>query len=55
MKNPHDVLSELLEIFEELADPTFIRQIAQGRKEYREGGQGIPVSRLFNQIRQSRH
>ena len=51
----HGVLSELLEIFEELTDPTLIRQVAQGRKECRKDGQGIPVSRLFNQIRQSRH
>ena len=49
------ILSELLEIFEELSDQTLIQQVMQGRQEYRKGGQVIPVSRLFNQIRKSRH
>ena len=50
----HGVLLELLEIFEELNDKTLIQAVTQGRKEYREGGQGIPVNRLFNKIKKFR-
>ena len=48
-----DVL-EFLEVFDELQDRGTIHAVQEGRKAIREGGEGISVSDLFNQIRQSR-
>ena len=42
---PYEVLLELLEIMEELKDKTLVQEVAQGRKEYQQGG-WVPVSRL---------
>ena len=46
---PYGILLELLEILEELKDKNLIQEIAQGRKEYREGG-WVPASRLKNKL-----
>ena len=48
-----DVL-EFLEVFDELQDRGTIHAVREGRKAIRQGGEGISVSDLFNQIRQSR-
>ena len=47
---PYSALLELLELLEELKDKTLMQEIAQGRKEYQEGG-WIPASRLKKQLR----
>lgn len=46
---PYEVLLELLELLEELKDKTLLHEVAQGRKEYQEGG-WIPASRLRKQL-----
>lgn len=46
---PYDVLLELLELLEELKDKTLLQEVAQGRKEYQEGG-WLPASRLRKQL-----
>ena len=45
---------ELIEVLEELRDQTAIQSVQEGRKAVKAGSQGIPVSRLFKQIRDSR-
>ena len=46
---PYEVLLELLEIMDELKDKTLVQKVAQGRKEYQQGG-WVPVSRLKKQL-----
>ncbi|OGW82729.1 MAG: hypothetical protein A2Z83_07935 [Omnitrophica bacterium GWA2_52_8] len=46
---PYEVLLELLEMLEELKDKNLIQEVAQGRKEYQEGG-WVPASRLKNKL-----
>lgn len=45
---------ELIEVLDELRDQTAIQAIQEGRKAIKEGSEGIPVNRLFNQVRTSR-
>ena len=45
---------ELIEILDELRDQAAIQSVQAGRKAIRSGTDGIPVSRLFNQVRASR-
>ncbi len=45
---------ELIEVLDELRDQAAIQSVQEGRKAVREGAEGIPVSRLFNQVRASR-
>ena len=46
---PYEVLLELLEIVEELKDKALLQEVAQGRREYQEGG-WVPASRLKNKL-----
>ena len=46
---PYEVLLELLEIVEELKDKNLIREVTQGREEYRAGG-WVPASRLKKKL-----
>ena len=45
---------ELIETLDELRDRAAIQSVQEGRKAIRAGAEGIPVNRLFNQIRESR-
>ena len=45
---------ELIEVLDELRDQAAVQSVREGRKAIRAGGEGIPVNRLFNQIRESR-
>lgn len=45
---------ELIEVLDELQDQAAIQAVQEGRKEIKVGAEGIPVSRLFDQIRASR-
>lgn len=45
---------ELIEVLDELQDRSAIQAVQEGRKTVQGGTEGIPVSRLFNQIRESR-
>lgn len=42
---PYEVLLELLEIMDELKDKALLKEISQGREEYKQGS-WVPVSRL---------
>ena len=48
---PYEIFLELLEMLEELKDKTLIQEVAQGRKESREGG-WIPASRLKKSLKE---
>ena len=45
---------EMIEVLDELRDKAAIRSVQEGRKAVRAGAEGIPVHRLFDQIRGSR-
>ncbi len=45
---------ELIEVLDELQDKAAIQAVQEGRKAVGAGNEGIPVSRLFKQIRASR-
>lgn len=45
---------ELIEVLDELRDQTAIQAVQEGRKAVRVGAEGIPVNRLFSQIRAAR-
>lgn len=45
---------DLIEVLDELRDGAAIRSVQEGRKAIKAGTAGIPVNRLFNQIRASR-
>ncbi len=45
---------ELIEVLDELQDKAAIQSVQEGRKAVRGGTEGIPVNRLFKQIRDSR-
>ena len=45
---------ELIEVMDELRDQAAIQSVQEGRKAIRAGSEGIPVNRLFGQIRKSR-
>ena len=48
----YPVLLELLEMLEEFKDRNLIREVAQGREEYRAGG-WVPASRLKKTLKRS--
>ena len=48
-----DVL-ELMEVLDELQDRGALEHVREGREALRRGAKGVPVSRLFKQIRRSR-
>jgi len=45
---------ELIEVMDELRDRAALQSVQEGRKAIRAGSEGIPVNRLFRQIRESR-
>ncbi len=45
---------ELIEVLDELQDKAAIQAVQEGRKAVSAGNEGIPVSRLFKQIRAPR-
>ena len=45
---------ELIEVLDELRDQAAVQSVQEGRKAVKAGAEGIPVNRLFNQIRASR-
>ena len=45
---------ELIEVLDELRDAASIQAVQEGRKAVKGGAEGIPVSRLFGKIRESR-
>lgn len=45
---------ELIEVLDELRDRAALQTVQEGRKAIRAGARGIPVRRLFHQIRASR-
>lgn len=45
---------ELIEVMDELRDQAALQAVQEGRKSIQEGTEGIPVSRLFDQVRASR-
>lgn len=45
---------ELIEVLDELQDQAAIQSVQEGRKAVKAGAEGVSVSRLFNQIRESR-
>ena len=45
---------ELIEVLDELQDQAAAQSVREGRKEIKAGAEGIPISRLFNQIRAAR-
>ena len=48
----YPVLLELLEMLEELKDQNLIREVSQGREEYRAGG-WVPAKRLKKTLKSS--
>ncbi len=49
---PYETFLEMLEMLEELKDKTLVQEIAQGRREYHEGG-WVPVGRLKKSLEKS--
>ena len=45
---------ELIEVMDELLDQAAVQSVQEGRKAIRMGSEGVPVNRLFAQIRESR-
>lgn len=45
---------ELIEVLDELRDQAALQIVREGRKAVQEGSEGIPVSRLFSQIRNAK-
>lgn len=45
---------ELIEVLDELQDRAAIEAVREGRKAVKAGAEGLPVSRLFDQIRTAR-
>jgi len=45
---------ELIEVMDELRDQVAVQSVQEGRKAIRAGSEGVPVNRLFAQIRESR-
>ena len=45
---------ELIEVMDELRDQAAVQSVQEGRKAIRSGFEGVPVNRLFKQIRESR-
>ncbi len=51
---PYADMIELLDMVDELTDMKTIRTIMEGRKAIRSGAKGIPVSNLFDRVREKR-
>ena len=51
---PYADMVELMDILDELTDPETLAMVRKGRGAVKKGTRGIPVSKLFNRIRQSR-
>ena len=51
---PYQDVLELIEVLDEFQDKAAIQAVQEGRKAVKAGNEGIPVGRLFNQIRESR-
>ena len=49
---PYSDVMELIDIFDELADPETVANVAAGRKAIKAGAKGVPVSNLFKRIRE---
>lgn len=47
---PYEDMVELLEIFEELSDPEYLRRVAEGRRVVAKGGKGVPVGRMWKRL-----
>jgi len=45
---------ELIEVMDELRDQAAVQTVQEGRIAVRAGSEGVPVNRLFKQIRESR-
>lgn len=45
---------DLIEVLDELRDQAALQAVQEGRHAVKAGAKGIPVSRLFHQIRESR-
>lgn len=45
---------ELIEVMDELRDQAAVQTVQEGRSAVRAGSEGVPVNRLFKQIRESR-
>jgi len=48
---PYEEMLEILDIFDEIVDPEIVNDVLEGRKSIKSGGKGIPVSNLFNKLR----
>ena len=51
---PYDDMMDLLELFDELADPETMKMVQEGRSAVQSGMKGIPASRLIKKLRQER-
>jgi hypothetical protein len=51
---PYSEVLELLDIIDELLDSETLMGVREARKTIKAGVRGIPVARLFNQIRSKR-
>ncbi|MCK5180412.1 MAG: hypothetical protein KAI72_01935 [Candidatus Pacebacteria bacterium] len=48
---PYEEVLEMLDIFDEILDPETVSDVLEGRESIKSGGKGIPVSNLFNRLR----
>ncbi len=48
---PYEEMLEILDIFDEILDPQTVSNILEGRKSIKSGAKGIPVSNLFNKLK----
>ncbi len=48
----YEDMVELLDMLDEVTDEATLALVQEGRKAIQSGAKGIPVSRLFNKIRQ---
>ena len=46
---PYEDMIEIVEILEEISDPTVVRSMQEGRRAYKKGG-WIPVSNLWRKL-----
>ena len=51
---PYEELLEMVDLLDEITDKQTIRIVEEGRKAIRSGAKGIPVSKLFKDIRAKR-
>jgi hypothetical protein len=48
---PYEDLMEIIDLIDELSDPKTLALVAAGRKAIRAGAKGIPVERLFRDVK----